>query len=65
LNPATSRLADVRVWVESPQTSRKRRALDRDGDGFRPYWDSWAAQEDSHIQRHAPRDLATLTVTIP
>ena len=65
LNPATSRLADVRVWVESPQTSRKHRALDRDGDGFRPHWDRWAAQEDSHIERHAPRDLATLTVTIP
>lgn len=65
LNPATARLADVRVWVESPTPSRRHRALARDGDGFRPHWDGWAAQEDRHIERHAPRDLATLTVPIP
>ena len=65
LNPATARLADVRVWVESPERSRRHRALARDGDGFRPHWDGWAAQEDRHIERHAPRDLATLTVPIP
>lgn len=65
LNPATARLADVRVWVDSPTASRKRRALDRDGDGFRPHWDRWAAQEERHIQRDAPRELATLTVMIP
>lgn len=65
LNAATARLADVRVWVDSPLASRKRRALDRDGDGFRSHWDRWAAQEDRHIERDAPRDLATLTVMIP
>ena len=65
LNPATARLADVWVWVESPERSRRHRALARDGDGFRPHWDGWAAQEDRHIERHAPRDLATLTVPIP
>ncbi len=65
LNAASARLADVRVWVESPAPSRKRRALDRDGDGFRPHWDRWAAQEERHLQRDDPRTLATLTVAIP
>ncbi len=65
LNSATARLADVRVWVESPTASRKHRALERDGDGFRPHWDRWAAQEDRHIERDAPRELASLTVVIP
>lgn len=65
LNAASARLADVRVWVESPTPSRKRRALDRDGDGFRPHWDRWAAQEERHLQRDDPRALATLTVAIP
>lgn len=65
LNPATARLADVRVWVQSPEPARKRRALERDGDTFRPHWDGWAAQEDNHIRRHDPHELATLTVTIP
>lgn len=65
LNPATARLADVRVWVESPTESRKRRALARDGDGFRPYWDRWAKQEDRHIRRDAPEELASLKITLP
>ena len=65
LNPASARLADVRVWVESPTPSRKRRALERDGEGFRPHWDRWAAQEDRHIHRHAPQELATMTVALP
>ncbi len=65
LNAASARVADVRVWVESPTPSRKRRALDRDGDGFRPHWERWAAQEERHLQRDDPRALATLTVAVP
>lgn len=65
LNPATARLSDVRVWVESPEPARRRRALDRDGEAFRPHWDRWAAQEEHHIMRHEPQALATLTVSIP
>ncbi len=65
LNPATARLADVRVWVEAPESSRKRRALERDGDGFRPHWNRWAEQEASHLSRHDPRALANVNVMIP
>ncbi|WP_426182843.1 hypothetical protein [Microbacterium sp. TWP3-1-2b2] len=65
VNAATARLADVSVWVEAPDAARKRRALDRDGDGFRPHWDRWAAQEDRHLERDDPRALATLRVTVP
>lgn len=65
LNPATARLADVRVWVEAPESSRKHRALERDGDGFRPHWNQWAAQEARHLERHDPRGLANVQVTIP
>lgn len=65
LNPVSARLADVRVWVEAPTPSRKRRALERDGDGFRPHWDRWAAQEDRHIERDAPQSWATLTINLP
>lgn len=65
LNPATARLADVRVWVESPDEVRKRRALTRDGDTFRPHWERWAAQEVRHLERHEPQKLATVRVVIP
>ncbi|MGM7696698.1 hypothetical protein [Microbacterium sp. A84] len=65
LNPATARIADVRVWVESPEAPRKRRAFERDGDGFRPHWDRWAVQEQRHIDRDDPRALADITITVP
>lgn len=65
LTAQTARLGDVRVWLESPAPSRKRRALDRDGDTFRPHWDGWSRQEDAHVDRDDPRMLATLVAEIP
>jgi hypothetical protein len=65
LTPVTARLGDVRVWLESPDASRKRRALDRDGDGFRPHWDRWAEQEERHLARDEPAAQATLCFAIP
>lgn len=65
LNPITARLGDVRVWVESPTVSRKRRALQRDGDTYRPHWDRWAKQEDVHMLRDEPRRHATFVVDVP
>lgn len=65
LTPEVARLADVSVWVDAPTSSRRTRALDRDGDTYRPHWDRWARQEDAHIDAHDPASLATLTVRIP
>lgn len=65
LTTASAKIADVRVWVESPEPSRKRRALDRDGDLFRPHWDRWAAQEAAHLKRNEPIGLATMVVPVP
>ena len=65
LTPITARVADVRVWVDAPDAVRKERALARDGDGFRPHWERWAAQEQRHIDRDGPRALADVIVRIP
>lgn len=65
LTADSARIADVRVWLESPETSRKRRALERDGELFRPYWDRWAAQEVQHLRRDDPVGLATLVLSVP
>lgn len=65
LTPVTARLGDVRVWLESPSLSRRERALSRDGDGFRPYWDQWARQEERHLTGDEPRGLATHVFAIP
>ncbi|WP_438352784.1 hypothetical protein [Microbacterium sp. CJ88] len=65
LTPVTARLADVRVWMESPDASRRRRALERDGDTYRPHWERWAEQEERHLLRDEPVRHATVQVTIP
>lgn len=65
LTPASAAIADVRVWVESSDDARKRRALARDGDTYRPHWERWARQEEQHLDRDDPRSLATRIVRIP
>ena len=65
LTEASAPLAAVRVWLDSPEATRRDRALARDGDTYRPYWDRWAAQERQHLERDHPRTLATLVVDVP
>ncbi|MGC0370648.1 hypothetical protein [Microbacterium sp. SLBN-111] len=65
LTPAAAKLADVGVWVDAPDGSRKDRALRRDGDTYRPHWERWAAQEDAHLAEHEPQALASLVVFVP
>ncbi|OMB97258.1 hypothetical protein A5733_10995 [Mycobacterium sp. NS-7484] len=62
LTPATRALADLGIWVDADDAERKRRALERDGDTYRPHWDRWAAQEDEFIARFRPRACADLVV---
>lgn len=50
------------VWVEAPETERYARAMARDGDTFRPYWDRWAAQEEEHFTADATRARADVVV---
>ncbi|SFS06214.1 hypothetical protein SAMN04487846_2079 [Microbacterium sp. cf046] len=65
LTAATARLGDVRVWLESPAQSRKRRALERDGETYRPHWNRWAEQEERHLSRDEPTQRATHVFAIP
>lgn len=65
LTPASAALAPIRVWLESPAEARRERALGRDGETYRPHWDRWAAQESLHLERDAPRELATIVVDVP
>lgn len=65
LTAETARLGDVRVWLESPAQSRMRRALERDGDTYRPHWTRWAEQEERHLARDEPTRHATHVFAIP
>lgn len=50
--------ATARYWLEADDEVRKQRALERDGDTFRPHWLRWALQEDRFYRLHRSRDLA-------
>ncbi|MEV6350191.1 dephospho-CoA kinase [Actinoplanes sp. NPDC051851] len=50
------------VWVESPTTVRKRRALARDGETYAPHWRRWAAHEDAFYAAEQVREHAGLII---
>ena len=64
LTPATAARATLGLWLERDADRRKELALARDGEGFAPYWDMWAAQEADHWRRHDPRSLADVMVEL-
>jgi uridine kinase len=62
ISRASRPLADVALWVDADDATRKSRAFARDGDAFAPYWERWAAQELSFIARENPQQLADAIV---
>jgi len=50
-----ARWVSLLVWVEAPTARRRERALARDGDGFAPHWDAWAAAEERVHRREGTR----------
>ena len=64
LSRASRPLADLTLWVELDDATRKRRALARDGDTYAPHWDRWAEQEERFIARENPRALADVIVDL-
>jgi uridine kinase len=54
--------ASVLVWLEAADQTRRRRALDRDGDTYAPHWERWAAQEAEMFRREGTRDRADVVL---
>jgi para-aminobenzoate synthetase len=54
--------ASVLVWMEAPESARKKRALDRDGETFAPHWDRWAAHEEAMLAREHTPDRADFLI---
>lgn len=52
----------VRLWLEAPEGVRRQRAIERDGDVYRPHWARWALQEERFIALHGGRARAEKTV---
>jgi uridine kinase len=63
LTPANRASADLGIWVQTPDDERRRRALARDGEMYRPHWERWAAQEVEYLARYQPRAQADWIVT--
>lgn len=52
---------DLGILLDVDAATRKHRALARDGDTYRPYWDMWAHQEEAlYTQYRHVYDTATL-----
>lgn len=73
LTPVSAGAADLRVWVEVDAgddpgraaregSIRRTRALARDGEAYRPWWQTWAGEEDRHLRRLDPSALADIVV---
>lgn len=54
--------ASVLVWLEAEERTRRRRALDRDGDVYAPHWERWAAQEAALLARERTWERADLVL---
>jgi uridine kinase len=55
---------DALLWVETTERERYRRAMARDGVGYRPYWRQWAAAERTHHARERTRERADVRLCL-
>lgn len=62
LSAANRELATFGVWLDVPESVRKPRALERDGELYRPHWHRWAEQERAFFDRERPDLLADLVL---
>jgi uridine kinase len=53
---------DLLLWLEAPEPERYRRAMLRDGVGYRPHWRGWAAAERAHHGREGTRERADVVL---
>lgn len=64
LTENSARNATASLWIDGDARSRWQRAMARDGNSFRAFWDTWAAQENAHIGAHDPRRFATFAADV-
>jgi predicted acetyltransferase len=58
---ACARYLSLLVWLDGPEPVRRAVALARDGAGYAPHWERWAAQERVHFAREGTADRADVT----
>ncbi|WP_236777425.1 aminodeoxychorismate synthase component I [Arthrobacter crystallopoietes] len=59
---AARELTDVVIWIQAEAVDRRVRAIARDGAGYEPFWDVWAAQEEAWLDGDDVPSAADLLV---
>jgi uridine kinase len=59
---AVAPYAVLLVWMDAPADERFRRAMERDGEAYRPHWERWARQERAHFAAEGTRARADVIV---
>lgn len=57
-------LIGTRVWLDGPESVRRRRAIDRDGEVFAEHWEMWARQEATVFENDRTREQAHVLLRI-
>ena len=65
LNQYTSTVANISIWLEVDEETRRRRWQERDGEIFDQYFDIWAAQELDFIAKEKSPTLADYGLRSP
>ncbi len=55
-------LLDAVIWVDADPQTRRRTAIERDGDAYAPFWQRWADQEDRWLAGDDPAAAADVVV---
>jgi uridine kinase len=58
----TSELADLTIWIEAEQATRRTRFNQRDSGKFAGYFSIWSAQEDEFYEKEKSFELAQLVI---
>ena len=59
---ASKDLAELTIWLESENSTRKTRFLSRDGGRFKEHWAQWSAQEDDFYATHKSKQLCEIVI---
>lgn len=62
LNDKARTFIDFGIWLQAPEDFRRDRALARDGQTYRPYWSTWAEQEEQYLRSNTPITNADLSI---
>jgi hypothetical protein len=62
LSRANAAVADLRIWLDADETTRKQRALARDAGAFDDHWDMWTEQMEAFVAREMPVALADVVL---